>query len=115
MNSIIIITLALLPFVGMSQSESQRIENARFEVTTNNETAFSTQINSQSGPFGMKEFLELEKELLQKEGIFDVKLLNDRKTIRLDHLSYIEIETIKSLIVGYRTEFEIEEKVPYTF
>ena len=63
----------------------------------------------------MKEFLQLEKALLEKEGIFDVELLNDRKTIRVDHLSYIEVETIKAFILPYRAEIEIEEKVPYLF
>ncbi|UKN01149.1 hypothetical protein K6119_15575 [Paracrocinitomix mangrovi] len=95
--------------------EDKAFEKAYYEVKQNGETAFTIDVEFKDVPFDVAKFRMIKDQMLLKEGIFKVELIKDNKTIRVCHLSFIEVETIKSFIIPYRQDFDTTEKEPFEF
>jgi hypothetical protein len=114
MKQLILIALCCAPLLGVAQS-TKEIEHAYFEVSHNGESAYFTDVNSTDAPFSKSQFNLIRESAMQKEGIFDVKLLNDGKTIRFAHLSYVMDETIKHFALLGSESISVEPREHYVF
>lgn len=117
MMKLIVCTLALLalPNVVDAQIDEKKREHALFEVTHNGQTAFSTDVRSTDAPFDTRQAVAIANSMMEKEEIFGVELLNDGNTLRVYHLSGIDLDTVKSFVVQYKTNVSVEEPVQYEF
>ncbi len=115
MKQLILIVLCCAPMLGMAQS-TKKIEQALFEVNHNGESAYYTDVFSTEVPFTKNQFYVIQQVAIEKEGIFDVQLINDGKTIRFAHLSYVSDETLKQIsLLGGSESISIEPRENYAF
>ena len=110
--SIILSTSCLFSQV---KTEAQRWENARFLVVKQNQEAFKTIIKSKGATFTKEEFKSIQSNSLLKEGIFDVKILENNQAIEIYYISFIEIETIKSFVLPIKSDVYFSEKEEVQF
>lgn len=115
MKQLIIIVLCCVPMLGIAQS-TKKIEQAKFEVNHHGESAYFTDVYSTEVPFTKNQFYLIQEVAIEKDGIFDVQLINDGKTIRFAHLSYVSDETIKHItLLGGSESISIEPRENYVF
>ena len=114
MKYLIFIALCCAPMLGSAQS-TKAIENALFEVNINGESAYFTDVYATGTPFNKDQFFVIQQHTMQKEGIFDVQLLDDGKTIRFAHLSYVMEETIKAFALLGSESISVEPRETYVF
>jgi hypothetical protein len=114
MKHLILIALCCAPILGVAQS-TKEIEKAYFEVTKNGESAYFTDVYATSTPFNKEQFFLIKEYAMEKEGIFDVQLLDDGKTIRFAHLSYVLEETIKHFALLGSESISVEPRETYFF
>lgn len=115
MKLLVILILFLTPIVSNAQSTSPSVEKAYYEVNVNGETAYYTEMHCTSGPLSKTQFHSLEEIALEKEGVFDLKYLDNGKTIRIAHLSYVEAQTLKSFGGMFCDGIEVDERQLYSF
>ena len=115
MKAFFLLIALLASFISFSQSESQKYEDAYFQVQHKNESAFLTTIKSPNLAFTKAEFREIKDTMLKKEGIFKVEIVENDFVINVYHLSYIEVETIKFFVLPIKSNISLEEKVPFEF
>lgn len=113
----LILLLICIPTLCFSQeaNKAQRFEYAQFEVNHNEKIAFTSLVEFKDNNLSHADFMNLEREILDKKEIFHIEYLNDGKTIKLYYLSTVELEDIKSFILPYSENVDFEEKVIYTF
>lgn len=115
MKQLIILVLCCAPLLGIAQS-TKKIEQALVEVNNNGESAYFTDVFSTEVPFTKSQFHLIHQVAMEKDGIFDVQLINDGKTIRFAHLSYVTDETLKHItLLGGSESISIEPRETYDF
>lgn len=114
MKHLILLALCCAPMMCVAQY-TREIEKALFEVNNNGESAFFTDVYATEVPFTKEQFHAIKQHAMEKEGIFDVQLLNDGKTIRFAHLSYVLEETIKSFALLGSESISVELRETYIF
>lgn len=107
--------LVVMPVLASAQIDDKKKEKALYEVTILGETAYFTDISKHDAPFGNRQAANITSAMMEKEGIFGVEQLNEGKTIRVYHLSYMDVDDIKSFIYPYADDFYMEERVVYLF
>lgn len=115
MKYLILFLLGVAPLFTIAQSNSKEIENAYFEVNVNGESAYFTDIHSNNVIFTKSQYRSLQQIAMEKEGVFDVSYVNNGKTIRIAHLSFVERETLKSFALSVADDIEIMEREVYSF
>ena len=110
-----IITLVLLisGFVSAQVNEDKIWEQAVYEVRTNGTPFYYTDVNVRETPFTKTNFALIKENMLSKEGIARVELLDHARVLRVYHFEYIEPEGIKSFILTENPDIEVMNRVPY--
>ena len=111
-NTLLIIAL---PAIALSQIDEKKRERALFEVNSMGETAYITDINTIDVAFDDRQADRIASDMMEKEGIFGVELLNENKMIRVFHMSYIDVDGLKSFILPHVTSINVEESVVFEF
>ena len=109
--------LLLLPTGIFAQefNQSQRFEYAQFEVNHNEKIAYTTSVQFKDTNLSSELFSELERSILEKKEVFHIEYLNEGKTIKIYHLSTVELEDLKNFILPFSENVDFEEKVIYSF
>lgn len=115
MMKLTLCTLILLPALAFAQIDEKKKEQALYEVLRNGETAYYTDISKHDDPFEERQCVRIANDMMEKEGIFGVELLNEFKTLRVYHLSYIDVDGLKSFVLPFTDSFHVEERVNYEF
>ena len=115
MKILIILIICVAPLFAFAQSPSAEYEKAYFEVTKNGASAFYTEIHCSSGPFNKEHFYSLKETMEQKDGVFLISYLEEGKTIRIAHLSFVDPETIKSFGNTICNGITVDERQPFSF
>lgn len=113
MKYLIILLVFLSPLVSQAQS-TQEIEKALYQVNAKGETAFYTDLSCSSA-FNREQFESVKEIAMNKEGVFDVQLVEDGKIIRIAHLSFVEPEVMKYFGTTVCEAIEVEPRQSYTF
>lgn len=115
MKSLIIILALLSPLVSNAQATPE-IEKAMYKVNVEGETAFYTDLYCTSATsFERNQFEAIKQMAKEKEGVFDVRIIEDGRVIRIAHLSFVEPEAIKYFGTTVCDAIEVEPRQPYTF
>lgn len=107
--------LMLLPVMATAQIDEKKKEKALSEVNLLGATAHFTEINSLNGTFDDYVAVSIARDMMEKEGIFGVELMHEGKTLRVYHMSYIDVEGLKSFVLPYLDSFHVEERVDFDF
>lgn len=101
--------------VGFAQTSTPEVEKAYYEVNVNGESAFFTDIHCTNELFNKDQYSILRENAMQKEGVFLVVYLEDGKTIRIAHLSFVEPESLKAFGNMVCDGINVDERQPYSF
>lgn len=106
--SLLILSLPIFAF-GQNKEDLQ-YEAAVYQINLG-QSASTSDIDIIDNQLDKSTFMQMKQNLLKKEGIFKVELVNDEKTIRVYHFDYIDLEGIKELVLptSYQLNF-IEAK-----
>lgn len=115
MKFLVILIALVAPIIGIAQSSTPEVEKAYYEVNVNGESAFYTDIHCSSNLFNRDQFQSLRENVMQKEGVFLVSYMDDGKTIRIAHLSFVEAETLKAFGNSICDGINVDEREPYSF
>ncbi len=106
MKLAITIGALLLAACSFGQSDSQRWEDARYEMNVNNKIIYFFEVQASNHEFSNSSFESLKNEFLNKEGIIDVKMINS-KQIYVYTYDLIDIDVVKSIFVIFDSEIEL--------
>ncbi|MFK7785369.1 MAG: hypothetical protein AB8B56_09645 [Crocinitomicaceae bacterium] len=116
---IIPIVLFLLSYSADAQSWDAKLENAQFQTRVHNHLAFSSEISKNQGIFTDEDFDLVSDRCLTKEGVFKLELSDDKSSIKVYFLDWIDQWTINWLFIEGNSEFEgklrINQKIKFTF
>lgn len=115
MRLLVLLIAFASPIVGFTQTSTAEVEKAYYEVNVNGESAFYTDIHCSTEPFNRDQYTVLRANAMQKEGVFLVSQLEDGKTIRIAHLSFVEPETLKAFGNMICDGITVHERQPYLF
>ncbi|NVK65419.1 MAG: hypothetical protein HWE22_12580 [Flavobacteriales bacterium] len=117
MKQFIIVLAIVLPGIVVAQSsESQKWENARYEMVNKGTTVYYTDINvdNETSAFSEKSFDEIKANMLQKEGVVKVEITHFNQTIRTYHYDFVDTQTIKDFVLEKRRDIEVMNRKVYT-
>jgi hypothetical protein len=114
MKLILICFILLSPVVSMAQSTPE-IEKAMYQVRSEGETAYYTDLRCPSGAFERDDWESFKVMVMDKEGVFDVQILKEGLIIRVAHLSFVEPEVMKYFGSTVCDAISVEERQPYKF
>jgi len=118
MKQFILVLIAVLPGMVMAQStESQKWENARYELLNNGTTVYYTDINvdNENTQFSEQSFEQIKANMLEKEGVVKVEILHFSQTIRAYHYDFVDQQTIKDFVLAERRDIEVMNQKVFTF
>ena len=111
----------LLSMTGITNAQSweSKYENAHFENRVNGHEAYTSIVKKIAGEFTKAEFNSIQNRCQTKEGVFRVEISDDKSTITIYYLNWIDQVTINWLFTEAVPELEsslrIHEKVVFTF
>lgn len=108
-----ILACIILPQVAGAQIDEKKREHALFEVTQHGAHAVYTDVIRFEEAFDERAARNITNNIMEKDGIFGVELRDEGKTLRVFHLTRIDVEGIKSFILPHTENFHVEEPVPY--
>ncbi|MDG1334228.1 MAG: hypothetical protein P8P74_17980 [Crocinitomicaceae bacterium] len=115
MKPLIIFLVLLSPLVSTSQVTPE-IEQALYKVNVEGESAFYTDLYcSSASSFERDQFETVKQIAMAKEGVFDVRIVEDGRIIRIAHLSFVEPEAMKYFGTTVCDAIEVEPRQPYSF
>lgn len=110
-----ILVCFILPQLAGAQIDEKKREMALFEVTQRGASAVYTDVNAIDQAFDERTSVRIATEIMEKEGVFGIELLDEARTLRIYHMGYIEVEGIKSFILPYTENFSVNEPVNFEF
>ena len=109
----------MFTFSSQAQSWDAKSENAQFQIRVNNHTAYSSEIKKLAGLFTKSDFELIQNRCLTKEGVFRLDISQDKSTITVYYLDWIDNWTINWLITEASSElahtFRFHSKTEFTF
>lgn len=119
MKNLFIAIFLLFTFTSQAQSWGAKSENAQFQTRINNHTAYSSEVKKVSGLFSDNDFQLIKNRCLTKEGVFKLDMSQDKSTIIVYYLDWIDQWTINWLFTEANPELDhslrIHPKVEFTF
>lgn len=109
------IALLTIPALADAQIDEKKRESAMFQVNRYGLAAFYTDIAALNVPFMEEQAADISNDMMEKEEIFGVELINGAKTLRVYHLSTLNLNDVKSFVLPYTSNIHVEESVPYDF
>lgn len=97
MKSLIISIFLLFAVSSQAQSWGAKIEDARFQTRVNNYLAYSCEVKKTQGLFTDDDFDLVSNRCLTKDGVFRLTLSQDKSTITVYFLEWIDHWTINWL------------------
>lgn len=97
MKSLVIAIFLLFTFNSQAQSWEAKMENAQFQTRVNNYLAYSCEVKKTQGLFTDDDFDLISNRCLSKEGIFRLVFSQDKSTITVYYLEWIDHWTINWL------------------
>lgn len=118
-NVVSVVFLLLVTGFTNAQSWESKFENAQFENRVNGHEAYTSEVKKVSGEFTKAEFNLILNRCETKEGVFKMDISDDKSTITIYYLNWIDQVTINWLFTEAVPELEntlrIHQKVSYTF
>lgn len=119
MKSLVIAIFLLFTFSSQAQSWAAKQENAHFQMNVNNYLAYTSEVKKTQGEFTDDDFDLILNRCLTKEGVFKLSLSEDKSTITVYYLEWIDHWTIHWLFSEanpeLKTKLRIHPKVEFTF
>lgn len=94
MKNLFIAIFLLFTFTSQAQSWDAKAENAQFQNRVNNYAAYTREVKKVSGLFSLDDFTLIQNRCQTKEGIFKLELSDDKSTITVYLLEWIDQWTI---------------------
>lgn len=106
MKLFIIIGCLLCASGTFGQSQSQRWEQARYELNVNQASIYNFEIKAENHDFSGLNFEMLKDDYYAKEGIIDLKL-NGTTSVIVYAYEMIDIDVIKSIFITYDPDITV--------
>jgi hypothetical protein len=97
MKNLFIVALLLFTFSSQAQTWGAKIENAQFQNSVNNHLAYTSEVKKTQGIFSDDDFQLISNRCLTKEGVFKLDISQDKSTIYIYYLDWIDQWTINWL------------------
>lgn len=118
-NSFIAILFLLFTFNSQAQTWASKAENAQFQTRVNNYLAYSREVKKTQGVFTDDDFDLISNRCLTKEGIFRLEISQDKSTITVYFLEWIDLFTVNWLFTeansALKYKLRIHPEVEFTF
>lgn len=119
MKNLFIVFFLLFTFSSQAQTWAAKLENAQFQNRVNNYTAYTCEVKKTQGLFTEAEFELVSDRCLTKDGIFKLSLSQDKATIIIYYLEWIDHWTINWLFSEASptlvSKLRIHPQVEFTF
>ena len=119
MKNLFIAIFLLLTFSSQAQSWGAKSENAQFQVRVNNHSAYTSIVKKTQGLFTQDDFDLINDRCLTKEGVFRLDMSQDKSTITVYYIDWIDQVTIDWLFTEASPtlahKLRIHPKVDFTF
>lgn len=119
MKNLFIVIFLLFTSSSQAQSWGAKLENAQFQNRVNNHLAYTSQVKKTLGLFTKDDFELISNRCLTKEGVFKLEITQDKSTIIIYYLDWIDQWTINWLFTEANPELDhklrIHPKVEFTF
>lgn len=119
MKNLFIAIFLLFTFSSQAQTWGAKLENAQFQIRINNHSAYTSEVKKVQGLFSENDFQLISDRCLSKEGVFKIDISQDKSTLIVYYLDWIDQWTINWLFTEANPELNyklrIHPKVVFNF